>query len=238
VLLASKVEDPLLDPKIGIGIQARSNSSRLPQKIFKEIRDGVTVLDQVIKQATLLEDILFLEGYRTSICLLVPKSQYEEFKPYAEFHEINLIAGSLNDVLSRYDKFNKMAELDYLIRITGDCPLFDPSLSARLALKVIKENYDYGIIDPDIGVDGLDTEIFRTKLIPNLYESSKAFKGTLEHVTTPLRGKKVQLISKRFVLNPLEVHKKYSGLPKMSIDTNDDLNTAKFLIDKLSWIFQ
>ena len=45
----------------------------------------------------------------------------------------------MNDVLSRYLSIAKMENADYVVRITGDCPLIDHLVIDELIRKIIEK---------------------------------------------------------------------------------------------------
>ena len=80
---------------------------------------------------------------------------------YLKLLNINIFRGSLNNVLSRYLSIAKKENADYVVRITGDCPLVDSSLVDQLVEVFSNNNYDYvsNTIKPTYP-EGIDIEIF------------------------------------------------------------------------------
>ena len=95
--------------------------------------------------------------------------------------------GSENDVLNRYLTAAKEAAADVVVRITGDCPLIDPTLVDLVIRRFKEEGVDYfSNTVPRTYPDGLDIEVFTFAAIERAsLETDKAFDR--EHVTPYLR---------------------------------------------------
>src|SRR5688500_7503846 len=112
--------------KVMIGIQARSGSTRLPRKAF-ELISGRTMMDRVIEAARAASRFIEDKGHRCSVVVLTPKGDpiVAEFSP-----RVDVVEGPEQDVLARYRIAVETYNPDWIIRITGDCPLLPASLVA------------------------------------------------------------------------------------------------------------
>ncbi|MEK7540643.1 MAG: ElyC/SanA/YdcF family protein [Patescibacteria group bacterium] len=126
---------------IGIIIQARMESKRLPGKMNKKILNK-HLLEWVIlrsKKAKLAKKIVVaIPDTKKSSVLL----------PLIKRGKVNFYQGSLNNVLSRFLEAAEKFKIDPAIRITGDCPLIDPVLidQSIKEYKSIKNKPDYFFI--------------------------------------------------------------------------------------------
>ena len=112
-------------------IQARLNSTRLPNKIHADIC-GLSMLGHVVMRASRIAPVI----------VAFPKETEDE-----------------NDVLSRYARVVKSnPNADPIIRITGDCPLLDSGLGLGLLDRYNQGQYD--ILGTSPAFDGLDIEVF------------------------------------------------------------------------------
>ncbi len=70
------------------------------------------------------------------------------------------------DVLNRYYQCAIQYNADPIMRITGDCPLMDPSIINEILQFYLNHNYDYvsNTIIPTYP-DGIDIEIFSFKAL-------------------------------------------------------------------------
>lgn len=104
--------------KIGIIIQARLGSTRLPGKILKIFYDGKTLLETLLDKLHKVKDvpIIVATSYSTN------DDQLESFLKYKG--EL-VFRGSENDVLSRFIDAARANGIDGIIRICSDNPFID-----------------------------------------------------------------------------------------------------------------
>lgn len=133
-------------------IQARRQSTRLPDKILKPL-GGKAVLQHVIERCKQIE------GVKT-IIVASPDDHFEDqVEAIAIENHVHSYRGSMTDVLGRYHGAAQMTDCAYIMRVTADCPLLDPALCSQITELTISENADYGGIDG--WPHGLDCEIFK-----------------------------------------------------------------------------
>jgi spore coat polysaccharide biosynthesis protein SpsF len=170
----------VINYKFTVIVQARTGSSRLPGKIFKNL-SGKPVLWHVwdrLSHSKLIDKIV------------IATTDLPEDDGVEKFCEENLIPfyrGSSHDVLSRYYEAAKKFNADIIIRVTSDCPVVDPIIIDQIAAKFVeinkKERLDY-MSNSIVRTfpRGLDAEIFTFSVL------DKSFKEALkeyerEHVT-------------------------------------------------------
>ncbi|PKL66556.1 MAG: acylneuraminate cytidylyltransferase [Methanobacteriales archaeon HGW-Methanobacteriales-1] len=125
--------------KIGAIIQARTSSTRLPEKVLKNLpcNHNITVLEQVIrrlKRSEKLDDI---------IIATTTDENDKKIIDIAEKEKITWFRGSKENVLERYYLAAKENELDVIVRITSDCPCVDPDIVDFLLENHLKNKGDY-----------------------------------------------------------------------------------------------
>jgi spore coat polysaccharide biosynthesis protein SpsF len=159
-------------------LQARMGSTRLPGKVLLPAAGKSLIrhmLDRVGRCSTIDE-------------LWLATSEDKANNPLAAEVEkagVNVFRGSEDDVLSRYATVAKRTGADWVVRLTGDCPLHDPSIIdtvVRFAIEHASE-FDYvsNSLQP-IYPDGLDVEVFTsTALARAAKEATTALQR--EHVT-------------------------------------------------------
>jgi spore coat polysaccharide biosynthesis protein SpsF len=187
---------------IGIIIQARVGSKRLPKKVYRKIL-GRHLLEWVIirsKKSKLAEKII----------VAIPDTKEDSILlPIIKKNKADFFQGNLNNVLDRYFQAAKKFNIDPIIRITGDCPLIDPFLidqAIKEYLK-IKEKPDYFLIEGyPFGLG--DIEIIRFKAIEKSLKMAKEARH-FEHV--------VSFISDRPDLFKIKVKKAPSNLFRQDI---------------------
>ena len=208
--------------KTAIIIQARMNSKRLPGKSIMTLGD-FTLIEWVINIAKAVNNVsyIFLATSKRKDC--------DDLCRIAERHNIKIIRGDENNVLSRYIKILNNYKIDNIIRITGDDPCHDTDLINK-ALEVFNsENYDY-LLSSTYKIpliDGLIFEIFKANLLIKINKFFGNDKNTQEHITINIRNKKLQC-KKGYIpsdfINPIFIDK---GKFKICIDEMKDYRNLK-----------
>lgn len=215
--------------KIIIGIQARSDSQRLPGKAQLPV-GGKPILQWVIDSCN--QAIRYLgqganrnfEAEITTI-LLVPKGDalsqiYQSQLPVYE--------GSHDDVLSRYAEATRLLNPDFIVRITADCLEIPSYVIAKHIRSALIKGRDYTTnTHYRTFSEGWDCEVLSRRLVEWLDENASA-KHDREHVTTliaPDRGFPfVDSDGKKnicHIIGPVDESDR-----KTSIDTREDYETA------------
>ena len=174
-----------MNKKIVAIIQARMGSSRLPGKVLMPIMNK-PVLWHIHHRLSCVEKI---DGVHVATSYLKRDDVIADF---CKENDIKCFRGNEADVLDRFYKAATEAEADYLIRVTGDCPLVDPALIGQLIDYFFEKKLHYCGVATGAGVatedfygrfpDGLDAEIFRFSALEKAWKEAD---GLLyrEHVT-------------------------------------------------------
>ena len=137
-------------------IQCRLNSRRLPNKAILKLSGIPAIIRMVnrVKRSKEIDEIWIATGLskvNDKLCNLLSNKN------------INFYRGDDEDVLSRFMHIGNKTKASYIVRLTGDCPLIDPSIIDQAIEKIIKNKVDYvSNILPRSFPDGLDVE-FCTK---------------------------------------------------------------------------
>ena len=121
----------------GCIIQARTGSTRFPNKILNDIDDEHTVLEFLIKQLKNSERIDKI------VIATTRSSKDEKIIELCKNLNLDFFKGDENDLVDRYYKCAKKFNLENIIRITSDCPLVDPNLVDNGIKKFVEEECDY-----------------------------------------------------------------------------------------------
>ena len=211
-----------------IGIQARSNNSRLPKKCFEPI-GSKRLLDHVIdacdRSAKYSNRFTYRTKYSTTVALLIPIG--DPIKG-AFGSQVAVVEGSELDVLGRFERAQSIYSADYICRITGDCPLI-PSyvVSKHISLAVVG-GYDYlSNVDEDcrLSLDGLDCEVMSANMLSWLCENATTAEER-EHVTLKARVSPPGWAKRGFTASYFD----QSDL-KLSVDTAEDLANVRAMYD-------
>jgi spore coat polysaccharide biosynthesis protein SpsF len=157
-------------------LQARTSSSRLPNKVLEEINGVPMILRQVdrIARSKKINKLIVATSDNSSDDVLVK---------VLERHGVETFRGPLENVYLRFLEVIESEVGDYFVRLTGDCPLVMPEIIDQLLESFNPENYDYmsNTIDPSFP-DGLDVEVFTKTSFLSLQNVSLSHEE-LEHVT-------------------------------------------------------
>lgn len=121
---------------VGIIIQARMGSTRLPQKILREFYDGKTLLETVINNLQRVDDAKVIVA--TSI-----NPNNDELVEFLEERNIPVFRGSENDVLGRFIGAAEANKVDKIVRICSDNPFLDWHGVEALIEKAQNSDADY-----------------------------------------------------------------------------------------------
>jgi glutamate-1-semialdehyde 2,1-aminomutase len=161
-------------------VQARMGSTRLPNKVMKQI-SGVPMIELLLARLARATEVDEIAVATSEDIRNQPLAAHVAALGYRCYR------GSENDVLDRYWQAAKAAAADVVVRITGDCPLIDPSLVDEAIRRFKAASVDYhSNTSPPSYPDGLDIEVFTFAALERAArEAEKAFDR--EHVTPFLR---------------------------------------------------
>lgn len=157
-------------------VQARLGSIRFPNKVMRPICDTpmLSLLLQRLSQARRIDQIVVAtpeSSVNDPLAQLVRESGYEVYR------------GSENDVLDRYYRAAEKFQADTVVRVTGDCPLIDPTVVDAVIAMFIESGVDYASnVYPPTYPNGLDTEVFTFAALKAAWTQAKAARER-EHVT-------------------------------------------------------
>lgn len=157
-------------------LQARTSSSRLPNKVLEEINGVPMILRQIdrITRAKRINKLIVATSVHPSDDVLVE---------LLERHGIETFRGPLENVYLRFLELIESESGNCFVRLTGDCPLVMPEIIDELLDSFNPENYDYmsNTIVPSFP-DGLDVEVFTRTSFLSLQNVPLSHEE-LEHVT-------------------------------------------------------
>ncbi len=111
-----------------------------------------------------------------------PEVGAEKIRVIGRQYSAETFIGPLDDVLTRYYACAKHHDLDYIVRVTSDCPLIDAQLILR-GLEILKQSANPKLAYISNTIDrtfarGFDFEIFSMELLTQAH---------LEVITLPER---------------------------------------------------
>lgn len=205
--------------KIGIIVQARMGSSRLPGKVMKEIL-GKTMLSILIERLMRVKN-----AHRLIIATTIHPRDEAIVAEVKKYPKVDLFRGSEDDVLSRYYEAARRYKLDTVIRVTSDCPLSDPAIIDTLI------DYFYSLEDADYAsntlkktfANGVDAEVCSFQALEQAYALGKR-PHHKEHVTTYIYEN-----LKCFNYEDTEDNSRF----RITVDTPEDFQLVKEIFQRL-----
>ena len=207
----------------GIIIQARTGSTRFPNKVINKI-DNITLIEILINRLKLL-------GSKVKIIIATTKLKEDDvLVDIAKENNVLYYRGSTNNVLSRYYNAAKLYNLETIVRITSDWPLIDMDILKIMLVEFNISNNTYlSNIRPPTFPDGYDIEIFNFISLKQSYINPTT-KFEKEHVTP-------------YIINSTKTKKANFNNPfgdfshlRITIDYYEDLILLKKIINKSNYL--
>ncbi len=198
-------------------IQARIGSTRLPNKVMKRIGDYsmIELLLRRLKKSKKINKIVVATPSNTNNNLLIGHIKELGF---------DCELGSEDDVLDRYLQVGKKYQADIIVRITGDCPLVDPTLVDQIIDEFNSKNCDYlsNTLQPTFP-DGLDVEVFTFDSLKKAHIKGKQL-FEREHVTPFIKNSNI------FKTKNFQNKQDYSQL-RWTVDDIEDFQTVSKIFE-------
>lgn len=205
---------------IGIVIQARMGSTRLPSKIMLPVNEH-PIFQSQINRLKSIHYPLYIATTTVSADIAVVD--------FAKHNNIAYFRGNENNVLSRYYECAKKYKLDIIVRLTSDCPLIDPAL--------IKNGLDQYLTIDDNNLflsntinrtypRGFDFEIFSFHLLKDAFNCAVDISDQ-EHVTPYIWKNKSGRVHIQQLIRGSDASKY-----RLTLDTQEDFLLLKTLIEQ------
>lgn len=208
--------------RVGIVIQARMTSTRLPGKVLMPVM-GKPLLEYEIER---------LQRVRRADDIIIATTTNDTDQPIVDLAEklgIKVFRGSEEDVLSRYFGAAKVNDLDVVVRITSDCPLIDPAVVDNVIGVYLENVEECDYVSNCLNRTfprGMDTEVFSFCLLEKVYCEAieQAYR---EHVTPYIYedSQRFRLLNVAFQRD--ESHQRWT------VDTLEDFNLIERILETL-----
>ena len=215
--------------RIGIIIQARTGSTRLPGKILLPFHGNESILDVVIQK---------LVAYKNEYQIILATSTAENdrvLRFYSEKYGVKFFAGSEDNVLERFIQAAQAYDLDAIVRVCSDNPFLELKyLNSLLTLFNEKKEFDYCSFKTAKGLPVIKSHLGLFAEIVSVSALQKTITVTndmfyFEHVTNYIYGNpkifNVKLINApKLVLNREDL--------RFTVDNESDFENMKILYGK------
>ena len=201
-------------------IQARLSSSRLPGKVLLPLgKEDNLVIDYVysrLSSSTYIDEIY--------IATSNDKSD-DDLANYCFKKNYQVFRGSLDDVLNRFSEVIKLSQASHIVRITGDCPLIEPTIIDSCIIGCIVNKCDLFGLKGNFP-DGLDVQVFSSDSILTAEKKAKK-KSEREHV-----GPYIEDPSNNFLIGGIEPFLDHYNY-RFVIDEKEDYELLKKIFEEL-----
>lgn len=201
-------------------LQARTSSSRLPGKVLKPILGKPMILRQI-------ERLSRAHEIDTLVVATSTDPSDDALADVLENEGIQVYRGSLDDVLSRFERIIKDFQPEIVVRLTADCPLTSPCVIDDVIRKFHESQVDYvsNTLRPTFP-DGLDVEVTRASAILWVAENSRD-PHEREHVTLGIYRRPEQFSLLNFAST------QDLGQMRWTVDTPDDFEFVQNIYARL-----
>ena len=211
--------------KIVTVIQARTGSSRLPNKIMMPL-SGAPLLIRMVERVKASK----LAG--TIVVATTDEPSDDLIEDLCKQNNFNLFRGNSTDLLDRHYQAAKLFNADTVVKIPSDCPLIDPEIIDKV-LKYYIDNSDkfdfVSNLHPATYPDGNDVEVMSFNVLEEAWKN--ATKQLEREHTTPYFWENAD----KFRIGNVvwETGLDYSMTYRFTIDYLKDFNFIKSVYDEL-----
>ena len=204
--------------RVVVVVQARLGSSRFPSKVLAELQ-GKPLIAHVLNRVRDMTSSHYLTAaIPTNDLLLIDALRKLE---------CDMILGSEPNVLARFGLAARSYQADFIVRVTGDCPLFAPEV-ADLAVAYMLDHPEVQFASNDTREsgwpDGTDVEVFTRDLLDRALSADDLLDRDREHVTTWMRHR----TGNGYVMRrPMDAISEV----KLSVDTPEDLERVRAIMN-------
>ncbi len=171
------------DNKSGIIIQARSLSTRLPNKLFLPFHQGRSIIDILLNKVSRFVDL----GLKVVLATSISPAD-DVFETLAKKNKLLFFRGSESNVLDRFCKAASEYGINNVVRVCADNPIYDFEGTLKLLKKHIKTGNDYTAYQLKGGLPSIKSHLGFWGEVVSLKALEKVAAETtdrvyLEHVT-------------------------------------------------------
>lgn len=209
--------------KVGVIVQARMGSERLPGKILELIKEKPMLWHVVerIKAAKSIDQIVIATTKNPKDNVVEDLAKKEGWAFYR---------GSEENVLDRYYQAAEKFKIGIIVRVTGDCPLIAPEIIDACVENFKNENCDFISNfknDASAFPRGLDVRVFSFFALKKANENAKEHYEK-EHVTPYIEN-----INNGFKIgNILHPKPEYCADFRLTVDYPEDLDLIRKIYNK------
>ena len=215
---------------VGIIVQTRTGSTRLPGKVMMKADDKLLMIDYVINQ------LKHSKLHDEIVIATTDLKQDDVIFDYVTNRNVPCFRGDEKNVLERHYQCAKKYAFSTIVRIPSDKPLIDPTIVDSVIEKFQSNSYDYisnfsvDVNDNDRFIpsypSGTEVEIFSFTALETAWKNATS-EHDKEHVTPYIY---TQL--EKFKIFTLKSEKNLSQF-RWALDYENDLKLIRIIISKI-----
>ena len=215
---------------VGIIVQTRTGSTRLPGKVMMKADDKLLMVDYVINQ------LKYSKLHDEIVIATTDLKQDDVIFDYVTNRNILCFRGDEKNVLERHYECAKKYAFSTIVRIPSDKPLIDPTIVDYVIEKFQSDSYDY-ISNFSVDVNdnnkfipsypsGTEVEIFSFAALETAWKNATS-EHDKEHVTPYIYSN-----PEKFKILTLKSEKNLSQF-RWALDYENDLKLIRIIISKI-----
>ena len=215
---------------VGIIVQTRTGSSRLPSKVMMKADEDSIMLDYVINQLN------YSKLHDELVIATTVLEQDDVIFDHVTNRNIQCFRGDEKNVLERHYECAKKYSFSTIVRIPSDKPLIDPTIVDTVIEKFQSSSYDY-ISNFSVNVDnenkffssfpsGTEVEIFSFYALENAFKNANTAEQK-EHVTPYIYEN-----PEKFKIFTISSNKDLAKF-RWALDYEKDLKLIRLIISKI-----
>lgn len=199
-------------PKVLACVQARTGSTRLPEKVLRKImgKEALLYMYDRVKLADSIDEVMIITSTNPND---------DRIEQLCKDNDIPVFRGSETDLLDRHYYAAKAANADFVLKIPSDSPLTDANLINKMVNHWLENRSELDFvtnISPGTFPDGLDVEgcsfealekawkeaekdYQREHTFPYVWENPEIFK--IKNFTNPVESKGNMFMTHRWTLD-------------------------------------
>jgi len=216
---------------VGIIVQTRTGSTRLPGKVMMKADDKLLMVDYVINQ------LKHSKLHDEIVIATTDLKQDDVIFDYVTNRNIPCFRGDEKNVLERHYQCAKKYAFSTIVRIPSDKPLIDPTIVDSVIEKFQSNSYDYisnfsvDVNDNDRFIpsypSGTEVEIFSFAALETAWKNATS-EYEKEHVTPYIYTQ-----PEKFKILTLKSEKNLSQF-RWALDYENDLKLIRIIISKIT----
>jgi spore coat polysaccharide biosynthesis protein SpsF (cytidylyltransferase family) len=206
--------------KIGVLIEARSTSRRLPGKVLMDVGHGQRMIDMVYRRCKMASE-------PESVHVIMPHDDWEVANHCADMKYWWCMASRnhTGNVMQELMNGANAAELDLIVEVTADCPFIDPELIDEVCYRISDAPIPH--FCGQLSIKGFEVRAFWKKSLEMALDYMHNWKrnGSTIFYDRPMFERR---------LLPCLSHSDEAKID-YSVDTETDLEFARWLYRRVAW---